>query len=53
MLESYGKFGFSRPDLNGKKLAKGMCLVKKARDREAEKDKNSSAFVLYHGRLVF
>ena len=33
-LASYGRFGFSRPDLNGKKLAKGMCLARKARDRE-------------------
>ena len=31
---SYGKFGFSRPDLDGNKLAKGMCLARKARDRE-------------------
>ena len=33
-LASYGKFGFSRPDLDGNKPAKGMCLVRKARDRE-------------------
>ena len=33
-LASYGKFGFSRPDLDGNKLAKGMCLARKARDRE-------------------
>ena len=33
-LASYGKFGFSRRDLDGNKLAKGMCLVRKARDRE-------------------
>ena len=26
-LASYGKFGFSRPDLDGNKLAKGMCLL--------------------------
>ena len=32
-LASNGKFG-SRPDLDGNKLAKGMCLVRKARDRE-------------------
>ena len=30
----YNKFGFSRPDLNGNKLAKGMCLARKARNRE-------------------
>ena len=30
----FGKFGFSRPDLDGNKLAKGMCLARKARDRE-------------------
>ena len=34
-LPPYCKFGFSRPDLDGNKLAKGMCLVRKARDREA------------------
>ena len=36
-LISYGKFGFSRPDLDGNKLAKGMSLARKARkarDRE-------------------
>ena len=33
-LTSSGKFGFSRPDLDGNKLAKGMCLARKARDRE-------------------
>ena len=32
-LASYGKFG-SRPDLDGNKLAKVMCLVRKMRDRE-------------------
>ena len=31
---SKGKFGFSRPDLDGKKLAKVMCLARRARDRE-------------------
>ena len=30
-LASYGKFGFSRPDLDRNRLAKGVCL---ARDRE-------------------
>ena len=34
-LASYSKFGFFRPDLDGNKLAKGMCLARKARDREA------------------
>ena len=29
----YGKFGFSRPDLDGNKLAKGMYLARKASDR--------------------
>ena len=33
-LASYGKFGFSRLDLDGNKLAKSMCLARKARDRE-------------------
>ena len=33
-LVSYVKFGFSRPDLDGNKLAKGMCLARKPRDRE-------------------
>ena len=33
-LASFGNFGFSRPELDGNKLAKGMCLVRKARDRE-------------------
>ena len=33
-LASYDKFGFSRPDLEGNKLAKGMCLGRKARDKE-------------------
>ena len=33
-LASYGKFDFSRPDLDGNKLAEGMCLARKARDRE-------------------
>ena len=33
-LASYDKYGFSRPDLDGSKLAKGMCLARKARDRE-------------------
>ena len=28
-LESYGKFDFSRPDLDGKKPAKGKCLARK------------------------
>ena len=28
-LTSYGKFGFSRPDLDGNKLAKGMYLARK------------------------
>ena len=30
----YGKFGLSRPDLDGNKPAKGNCLAEKARDRE-------------------
>ena len=34
MLTSYGKFGSSRPDLDGNKLAKGMYLARKASDRE-------------------
>ena len=29
----YGKFGFSRPDLDGNKLAIGECFARKARDR--------------------
>ena len=33
-LASYSKFGFSRLDLDGNKLAKGMYLARKARDRE-------------------
>ena len=33
-LTSCGKFGFSRPDLDGNKLAKGMYLARKAKDRE-------------------
>ena len=33
-LTSYGKFGFSRPDLDGNKLAERVCLARKARDRE-------------------
>ena len=33
-LTSYGKFGLSRPDLDGNKLAKSMYLARKARDRE-------------------
>ena len=33
-LVSYCKFGFSRPDLDGNKLAKGVCLARKAGDRE-------------------
>ena len=33
-LTSCGKFGFSRPDIDGNKLVKGMCLARKARDRE-------------------
>ena len=33
-LASYGTIGFSRSDLHGNKLAKGMCLARKARDRE-------------------
>ena len=28
-LASYGKFGFSRPDIEGNKLAKGMFLARK------------------------
>ena len=28
------KFGFSIPDLDGNKLAKGMCLTRKTRDKE-------------------
>ena len=31
-LAFYGKFGFSRPDLDGNKLAKGMCLARKTRE---------------------
>ena len=27
-------FGFSRPDLDENKLAKGMCLARRATDRE-------------------
>ena len=33
-LASYGQFGFSRPDLDGNMLAKGICLARKARDIE-------------------
>ena len=33
-LASYGKFGFSRLDLDGNKLAKGRCLASKMRDKE-------------------
>ena len=33
-LTSCGKIGFSRPDIDGNKLVKGMCLARKARDRE-------------------
>ena len=33
-LASYRKFGFFRSDLDGKKLAKGMCSARKVRDRE-------------------
>ena len=33
-LVSYGKFSFSRQDLDGNKPAKCMCLARKARDRE-------------------
>ena len=33
-LASYGKFGFSRPDLYGNKLAKGMYIARKTRDKE-------------------
>ena len=33
-LVSYGKFGFSRPDLDGNKVAKGKCLARKVRDKE-------------------
>ena len=32
-LTSYGKFGFSRLDLDGNKLAKGMHLARKTSDR--------------------
>ena len=30
----HGMFGFSRPDLDGNQLAKGICLARKARDIE-------------------
>ena len=30
----YVKLGFVRPDLDGKRPAKGKCLVRKARDKE-------------------
>ena len=30
-LAFYGKFGFSRPDLDGNKLAKGMYLARKVK----------------------
>ena len=33
-LVSYSKFGFSRPDLDGNKPAKGKYLARKARDKE-------------------
>ena len=33
-LVSYGKFGFSRPDLDGNKPGKGNCLATKVRDKE-------------------
>ena len=33
-LASYGNFDFSRPDLDGNKLAKGMCLARKAREEK-------------------
>ena len=32
-LVSYGKFGFSKPDLDRNKPAKGKCLARKARDK--------------------
>ena len=38
-LTSYSKFGFSRPHLDGNKLAKGMCLREK---QEIEKCLSSS-----------
>ena len=34
-VASYDNFSFSRPDLDGNKLAKGMCLARKMRDKEA------------------
>ena len=30
----HGKFGFSRPELDGNTLAKGMGLARKMRDKE-------------------
>ena len=30
---SYGKFGFSRPDLDGNKLAKGMYVLREKSER--------------------
>ena len=34
-LASYGKFGLSRPDLDGNKLAKGMCFARKVKDKRS------------------
>ena len=34
IVRAYSKFGLSRPDLDGNKLAKGIYLARKARDRE-------------------
>ena len=33
-VTSYSKFGFSRPDIDGNKLAKGMCLARNMKDKE-------------------
>ena len=33
-LASYVKIGFSRPDLDGNKLVKGMYLARKTTDKE-------------------
>ena len=34
LVPAYGKFGFSSPDLDGNKVAAGMCFARKVRDRE-------------------
>ena len=43
---SNGKFGFSRPDLDGNKAAKGKCLARKVRVKEVTEGRKFFNFLI-------